>query len=299
MLFRSLTPGASSALIPRDVKNYLHNQIYDYAHVDRSHHNLAKDSPLDVVFISNGERQAEYNYLHLRWCLERTDTNCVHRVDGITGRVAAYHAAAQASSTDWFLAVFAKLEVDQNFDWRWQPDRLQAAKHYIFHARNPVNGLVYGHQAMIAYNRELVLSNPGQGLDFTLDQPHEVVPILSGIARYDATPWQAWRTAFREALKLRHSLPDTENEYRLRQWLKLPARKHLSIWNDSAYIWSVWGAQDAMEYYDEVQGDFEQIRKSYEWSWLASYALLRRNLDRKSTRLNSSHTDISRMPSSA
>jgi hypothetical protein len=38
------------------------------------------------------------------------------------------------------------------------------------------------------------------------------------------------------------------------------------------------GAQDAMEYYDSVSGDFDQLRKSYEWSWLASYALLRRNL---------------------
>ena len=145
--------------------------------------------PLDVVFISNGERQAEYNFLHLRWCLERADTNRVHRVDGINGRVAAYHAAAQVSSTDWFFAVFAKLEVDSNFNWDWQPDYFQEPKHYIFNARNPVNGLEYGHQGMIAYNKRLVLETLESGLDFTLSKAHEVVPVLSGVAHYDQDAW--------------------------------------------------------------------------------------------------------------
>ena len=143
------------------------------------------------------------------------------RVDNINGRAAAYHAAARASTTPWFFAVFAKLEVDIDFDWTWQPDCMQQAKHYIFHARNPCNGLIYGHQAMIAYNRQLVLDNPGVGLDFTLDSPHEVVPVLSGMARYNTSAWQTWRTAFREVLKLKASLPDVENEYRITQWLSL------------------------------------------------------------------------------
>jgi hypothetical protein len=160
--------------------------------------------------------------------------------------------------------------VDVDFDWSWQPDRMQQAKHYIFHARNPVNGLVYGHQAMIAYNRQLVLANPGVGLDFTLDSPHEVVPVLSGIAQYNTSEWSTWRTAFREVLKLRASLPDVENEYRITQWLKS---------TESAYsLMSVAGAEDALEYYEEVGGDFDQLKKSYEWSWLASYAFFKRNL---------------------
>jgi hypothetical protein len=244
-------------------------QIYDYPWLE--HKNTRAGRPLDIVFISNGEVNADRNYEHLRWAVERADVNRICRINGITGRVAAYHAAALASQTDWFFAVFAKLEVHQGFDWGWQPDRWQQTKHYIFHAQNPVNGLEYGHQAMIAYNRELVLANTGTGLDFTLDQPHEVVPMLSGTAQYCNTAWMAWRTAFREAIKLRHSLPDIENEYRLKCWLREN--------NTNDYFkWSHIGAQDAMEYYDSVGGDFAQLRKSYDWSWLASYALLRRNL---------------------
>ena len=268
-----LSAGATSVIVPRVAVGDIRTQLYDYAYVDKTHRML-KDPPLDIVFISNGEPYAEFNYDHLKWAvqMEGLDCNHIHHSKGVNGRVAAYQAAARMSTTPWFFAVFAKLEVDHRFDWTWQPDRMQQPKHYIFHAGNPVNGLVYGHQAMIAYNKKLALENTGVGLDFTLDQAHEVVPILSGTANYAETPWMAWRTAFREAIKLRASLPDVENEYRLKVWLK----------EDSGTIanghWSSKGAQDAVEYYDEVGGDFAALKKSYEWSWLASYAFMKRNL---------------------
>jgi len=268
-----LSAGATSVIVPKAAVGDIRTQLYDYPFIDRTHRML-KEQPLDIVFISNGEPNARSNYLQMTMYLanESRYTNRVHLVEGVNGRVAAYHAAARASTTPWFFAVFAKLEVTQRFDWTWQPDRMQQAKHYIFHAGNPVNGLVYGHQAMIAYNRQLALENTGVGLDFTLDQAHEVVPILSGTAMYAETPWMAWRTAFREALKLRASLPDVENEYRLKVWLK----------EDSGVIanghWSSKGAQDAVEYYEEVKGDPTELRKSYEWAWLASYAFFKRSL---------------------
>jgi hypothetical protein len=242
----------------------------DYPHIDKTRRML-KDQPLDIVFISNGEPNANANLLQLQIYLANSsrNTNKVHVVSGVNGRVAAYHAAAQASTTPWFFAVFAKLEVAADFDWAWQPDRMQQPKHYIFHARNPVNGLEYGHQAMIAYNRELVLANPGIGLDFTLDSAHEVVPVLSGTAQYADTPWMAWRTAFREVLKLQASLPDVENEYRLNRWLEV---------DNTEGQWSQKGAKDAVEYYEEVSGDFAALKKSYEWAWMASYAFMKRNL---------------------
>ena len=271
----SLSTGATSVIVPRAAVGDIKTQLYDYPYINRTLC-LLKDQPLDIVFISNGENEAEYLYQHLVNCVGGNFLSDrgyrIKRVENVKGRVAAYHAAARASTTPWFFAVFAKLEVNKAFDWEWQPDRMQQAKHYIFNAGNPVNGLVYGHQAMIAYNKKLALDNTGVGLDFTLDQPHEVVPILSGTAMYTESPWMAWRTAFREALKLRASLPDVENEYRLKVWLK----------EDSGTIanghWSSKGAQDAVEYYDEVGGDFEALKKSYEWAWLATYAFVKRSL---------------------
>ena len=262
-----LSTGATSVIVPKTAVPYIKTQLYDYPYIDRTHRK-DKDQPLDIVFIDNGEPDADSNFTHLNSVTYNLE-NRLHRSSGVNGRVAAYQAAADMSKTSWFFAVFAKLRVDQHFDWSWQPDRMQQAKHYIFHARNTINDLEYGHQGMIAYNKKLVLENTGQGLDFTLDQPHEVVPVLSGDAIYYTSNWVAWRTAFRECLKLRASLPDVENEYRLKQWLDV---------DHGAGQWSSKGAQDAVEYYEEVGGDFEALKKSYEWSWLATYAFVKRNL---------------------
>jgi hypothetical protein len=264
-----LNPGASSVVVPKTAIPYIKTQLYDYPYVDKTHHML-KDQLLDIVFISNGEPNAKKNFKRLNLHAGAKGNRLVE-VSNINGRAAAYHAAAEASTTPWFFAVFAKLEIDVDFNWSWQPDRMQQAKHYIFHAKNPCNGLEYGHQAMIAYNRQLVLDNPGVGLDFTLDSPHEVVPILSGVAHYDTSPWSSWRTAFRECIKLKASLPDVESEYRLNKWLDVNS-------DEADPQWSRLGAEDAVEYYDQVAGDFDQLKKSYEWEWLASYAFFKRNL---------------------
>jgi hypothetical protein len=200
-----LSAGAGTSIVPRACVPYIQTQLYDYPYIDRTQRHMYTDTPLDIVFIDNGEPNADINYNHLCDSARLSWANQLHRSTGVNGRVAAYRAAAELSRTPWFFAVFAKLQINWSFDWAWQPDRMQEPKHYIFHARNPVNGLEYGHQAMIAYNRELVLTNSAEGLDFTLDQAHEVVPILSGVANYHYDAWTCWRTAFRECVKLRNS----------------------------------------------------------------------------------------------
>jgi hypothetical protein len=266
-----LSEGASVCIVPKVAVPYIKRQLYDYPNIDRRQRHMCSDEPLDIVFIDNGEPNADANYKLLHYHTSGR-LNRLHRSSGVTGRVAAYHAAARSSTTPWFFAVFAKLQVDPGFDWSWQPDRLQEPKHYIFHAVNPVNGLVYGHQAMIAYNRELVLNNPGQGLDFTLDSAHEVVPVVSGTAEYANSLWSAWRTAFRECIKLRASA-DVESQYRLDKWLTVNLDEE-----NLGGEYSRYGAQDAVEYYEAVGGDVSELRKSYDWAWLATYAMIKRNL---------------------
>jgi len=265
-----LSAGASQVIVPKSAVPYIKTQAYDYPYIDRTQRHLMREKSLDIVFIDNGEPNADENWKILLQT-QADKANHVHRSSGVTGRVAAYHAAAELSLTPWFFAVFAKLRVRMDFDWTWQPDRMQEPKHYIFHAHNPINGLTYGHQAMIAYNKKLVLNNSGTGLDFTLDTAHEVVPILSGTAEYAHTSWMAWRTAFRECIKLRGQT-DVESKYRLRKWLEV-----IPLATPNAE-WSRWGAEDAVEYYDAVNGDMVELRKSYDWAWLASYALIKRNL---------------------
>ena len=254
-------------VIPRDAKSYIKTQVYDYPYINTTQRLYFGEQPLDIVYISNGEpnEQDYWDYLNYKTSANFY-TGQIHWVRGVNGRDAAYKAAAETSTTPWFFAVFAKLRVTPNFDFKWQPDYFQEPKHYIFHAHNPLNGLEYGHQAMIAYNKNLVLTTEETGLDFTLSAPHEVVPILSGIAEFNQDAWMTWRTAFREVIKLKHfsnTAPTVENEYRLKKWLTVAQGQYAGC--------CLAGARDAVEYYDSVNGDFDKLKLTYEWAWLREY----------------------------
>jgi len=249
--------GATKIVVPREAREYIKREVYDYPYIKRSDR-LTKSHPMDIVFLSNGESCADEHYEHLL-SVTKNLKNRVTRVDGVNGRAQAYHAALAASTTPWAFTIFAKLKINPEFDFDFQPDRLQIPKHYIFYAKNPVNNLVYGHQAAILYNKRLVLANTGKGLDFTLDDEHEVVPALSGTAYYNTDAFSTWRTSFREALKLKASV-DKESKERLDVWL--------TVANGEYSEFSLKGAKDAVDYYQEVAGDFEKLKLSYEWKWL-------------------------------
>ena len=250
--------GGTRIIAPKEAAT-VKQELYEYPYI-KTANRLALSHPMDIVFLSNGETGAEENWEHLQR-ITKGLPNRVVRVDGVNGRVQAYHAAVEASTTPWAFTVFAKLKVSPKFDFNWQPDRMQKPKHYIFQAKNPVNGLIYGHQAMIAYNKKLTLDNYGYGLDFTLDDEHASVELLSGTAMYNTDAFSTWRTAFREVIKLLCDDSPISKE-RLEVWLN-KADPDQPFFQES-----IKGALDAEEYFHEVNGDFEKLRLSYEWEWL-------------------------------
>jgi len=249
--------GGTRIVVPKEAKDYIKHELYDYPYII-TNSRLAKSNPLDIVFFSNGETSADTNYEHLLKITQGLP-NKVVRIDGVSGRVNSQHVAANSSDTQWYFLVNAKLKVNSKFDFNWQPDRLQIPKHYIFHATNPVNGLKYGHQAIVANNKKLTLENFGTGLDFTMDSEHEIIKINSGVAIFNTSAWDTWRTAFRECIKLKASSTD-ESKERLEMWLTVG----MGEFNE----YSMEGAQHAVEYYNEVNGDFDKLRLSYDWPWL-------------------------------
>jgi hypothetical protein len=266
-----VTNNGATCIVPRDIKADLRTQIYDYPYLDRIEKAYNGYYPgrampgIDIVYISNGEPDEQRWYEHLCY---QSNTNDIEWVRGVNGRTAAYQEAARRSRTPWFFAVFAKLEVaGGEFPWfTWQPDYWQGPKHYIFNARNPLNGLEYGHQGIICYNKNLVLQNNNPGIDFTLSQPHESVPILSGTAHFNQSAWMTWRTAFREVVKLKHfdaTEPTLETAHRLDVWLT----QAKGAFAEDCLA----GARDAVDYYNSVSGDYEKLKLSFEWAWLNDY----------------------------
>jgi hypothetical protein len=72
-----------------------------------------------------------------------------------------------------------------------------------------------------------------------------------------------WRTAFREVVKLKHFIstqPTVETSHRLATWA--------TVAEGDFAEWSIRGAQDAIQYYNEVGGDLAKLQLSFEWNWL-------------------------------
>jgi hypothetical protein len=229
-------------------------QFYD---IDRSvHFDLEYDvRPMDIIFLSYDEPNAEENWKRLKEKFPRAK-----RSHGVKGRTKAYHAAASMSDTDYFFAVFPTIEIADDFDFEFQPDRLREACHYIFHCKNPVNGLEYGHRAVILYNKHLCLSTMHPNLDFTLSQPHTVVPQLCGTSHFNQTPEISWRVAFREVLKLCEMKPTVESRFRLKKWCELGTGQHAEFAQK--------GANDAIEYFEKNKHNKNALMLSYELDWL-------------------------------
>ena len=242
------------AIVPRNCRTQIHDKLTDYYNVIEHWRKSAK--PLDIIFISNGEACANDNLEHL---LSLNLPNRIVHIKGVNGRVASQHAAAHASETHWYFLVNAKLKVNKDFDFNWQPDILKSRRHYIFTATNPLNGLEYGHQAIVANNKILTLNTVVRGLDFTMDSRHEALNINSGTSRYNTSEWDTYRTAFRECIKLKHN-KDVESKKRLDIWL--------TVANGEFAQYSLQGAKDAIDYYESVNGDLEKLKLSYDWAWI-------------------------------
>ena len=238
-------------LVPGNKKVH---QLYD---IERSvHFELDYEvTPMDIVFLSYDEPSAEKYWKVLKEKYPRAK-----RIQGVKGRTQAYHAAAAMSDTAYFFAVFPTIDLEDSFDFTFQPDRLREACHYIFHAKNPVTGLEYGHRAVILYNKHLCLSTIHPNLDFTLSQPHTVIPQLCGTSHFNQTPEISWRVAFREVLKLCEMKSTVESKHRLKKWCELGKGQYADLVQR--------GALDAVEYYKEVDGDKDALHLSYELSWL-------------------------------
>ena len=254
------THSGSVTLVPRDVKRYFSTQFYDYPYILRHNTHNIPEKPLDVVYLSNGEKNADLNWFKLKDLCPRAK-----RIDGVIGRADAYKACADISETPWFINVFAKCIVSEDFDFNWQPDWLQGPKHWIWHANNPITGLEYGHMGIIAYHKQLVLDQNDWGLDFTLSMPHGVIPITGSTADYNTDAYSTWRTSFRECVKLAVQ-QDVESRYRLKTWS--------TVGNGEFGEWSIKGASDAVDFVNSKR----DLQLTFEWKFCKEFFDTKYNL---------------------
>ena len=260
----SFGTNGSVLLVPRDCKSHFSTQYYDYPYILRHTDWNVDEKAQDVVFISYDEKNADLNYDILKKRTPRTK-----RLHGVKGMENALYQAALLSETDWFFAVFAKTRLHEDFDFSYLPDRLQGDKHYIFNCKNLVNGLEYGHMGVILYHRQMVIDSHDYeklGLDYTMSHRHDVVPVTSCYGVFNTSPFETWRSAFRETIKLAQQLdeaPSIETQYRLKVWCE-----HAE--GDYAEYCTA-GAQHGVEFYNLHKDDMQELKKTFRWDWLQDY----------------------------
>ena len=183
----------------------------------------------DVIFISYDEPNADENWEHLTDLVQHAK-----RVHAIKGIDAAHKAAAELATTDHFFVIDGDTKVDKWF-FRQTLENLNPNYVYSWSARNVVNGLVYGNGGAKLWPRHIMLNMKSHetngGTDFCWMVPYYQMDAISSTTYINATPYQAFRTGFREGVRM--SLDNgkpvknprtgvwVENYYRLLTWVNV------------------------------------------------------------------------------
>jgi hypothetical protein len=159
---------------------------------------------LDVVFIQYDEPNADDNWKRLKEICPKAS-----RVIGIKGIYNAHQAASYIARTDMFYVVDADSYI-LDFDFKFTPNIFDRNCVHIFKARNPVNGLEYGNGAVKIIPKNAFTGAGGIDITTSLG-PVKLVDQLVSENRFNTTPFNSWRTGFREGAKLASGVITNQN----------------------------------------------------------------------------------------
>ena len=226
--------------------------------------------PYDIVFISYNEPTADENFAKLLTRFPRAK-----RIHGVTGIHQAHIAAAKHATTDMFWVVDADAIIDNsfNFDFEYIPFyNLQARRilHSIVHvwqSKNPINDLVYGYGGVKLLPRELTIKMDITKPDMTtssISSEFKAMPTVSNLTAFNTDPFNAWKSAFRECVKLSsrtiEGQVNSETQSRLDVWCTVASGDY----SDFALA----GALAGRKYGQDNAGNIPAISLINDFTWL-------------------------------
>ena len=175
---------------------------------------------LDIIMLTYNEPNADSNWQRL---VDRF--RFAQRVDGVKGIREAHHAAACAARTECFYVVDGDNAIDDEFWFDYTPNEHDNRYVHIFRSRNSVNGLVYGNGGIKIFNKSH-FDHAIKYIDFsTTVAPSKIHEAVASTTVINATPYQAWRAGFREAMKLKVAALNGNEE----------ALQRLDVWCNKGY----------------------------------------------------------------
>lgn len=213
----------------------------------------------EIFFLSCGEPFADEHFQ-----LVKNRFPFAQRIDGVKGIYAAHKVAAIKSRTKHFWVVDADTLVSDDFCFNFKVDPVEFDVVHIWHSKNDINDAVYGNGGIKLLPKFLFDIEHTNKIDITtgLSDQIKILPELASTHCIGKTPYIAWRTGFREAVKLTLQ-DDADSQQRLQSWMT----RGLSKLNGG---YAVLGAKSGNKYALSNSLDKLKIAKINDYAWLHS-----------------------------
>ena len=212
----------------------------------------------DIIFISYQEPNADKNFAKLKTRFPRAQ-----RVHGVKGIHQAHIAAAKKSFTKMFWVVDGDAEIVDTFNFDYVADAWSQECVHVWRSINPVNGLEYGYGGVKLLPKTLTAKMDITKPDMTtsISSLFKAIDEVSNITKFNTDPFNSWKSAFRECVKLASKVIDrqdeTETTLRLRQWC--------TVGSDPD---AIAGAVAGQAYGTMHKDDVNALKKINDFEWL-------------------------------
>jgi len=223
---------------------------------------ISTPKPYDIVFISYQETAADENHTRL---LNQFPN--VKRIHGVKGIHAAHIAAAKLCNTDMFWIVDADAIILDDFKFDYQVPRWDKEVVHVWRSQNPINDMVYGYGGVKLFPTELTINMDITKTDMTtsVSSKFRAMPEISNITKFNTDPFNTWKSAFRECVKLSSKVIDRQKDDETLQ--------RLNIWctvgeNRQYGKYAIAGAVAGAEYGSLNQDNLIALKKINDFDWL-------------------------------
>jgi hypothetical protein len=216
----------------------------------------------DVVFISYEEPNADENYSKLLQIVPHA-----MRVHGVKGIHNAHIQAAKLCRTSMLWVVDADARIVDDFKFDFQVGKWDQDVVHVWRSQNPINGLEYGYGGIKLLPTQLTINMDISKPDMTTSISSKFRPMqeISNITGFNTDPYNTWKSAFRECVKLSSKIidrqKDDETHVRLHTWCTVGADQLFGKY-------ALDGAKQGTKYGKKYQTDFDELKKINNFTWL-------------------------------
>jgi len=221
----------------------------------------------DIIFLSYNEPNAPERFEKLQKKVSELATVSKRKpnliwVKDIEGIFNAHQHASERVSSKMFWVVDGDADVLDSFDFSYMPDVYDEEVVHVWNSMNLINGLEYGYGGVKLFPTQMVRDATTWGLDFTtgLSSRFKAIPELSCYTRFNTDAYSAWRSAFRECVKLSLN-DDAESKERLEAWLH--PNPDADFRHDAKR-----GAEEAVAFAKENKDNTEVLLNINDFDWL-------------------------------